>query len=107
MKTPESDLKDKVKSYLSGIPNLFFWMPVPTGYGMRGIPDFVGCYRGIFFAIETKAPRGKETPWQRLTREKIIAAGGRSTVAWEIEEVRCFIRQLITSASTRPEPLNK
>jgi hypothetical protein len=107
MRTAEADLKDKVKSLLSGIPNLFFWMPVPTGYGMRGIPDFIGCYKGRFFAIETKAPRGKETPWQRFTREKIIAAGGMAIVAWEIEDVQCFIRQLITYASTTPEPLNE
>ena len=102
MKTPEADLKDKVKKYLSEIPNLFFWMPVPTGYGMRGIPDFVGCYRGIFFGIETKAPKGKETPWQERVRNQIFAAGGFSIVAYDMEEVTCFIQQLIRLASMRP-----
>ncbi|MDE2097891.1 MAG: hypothetical protein KGL39_11630 [Patescibacteria group bacterium] len=87
MKTPEADLKDKVKKFLSSIPEVWFFMPVPMGYGVRGIPDFVGCWKGKFFAIETKAIRGKESPWQKKIREKILEAGGIAFVAWEIEDV--------------------
>ena len=94
MKTPEGQLKEEVKKLLSGMPNLFFWMPVPTGYGTRGIPDFVGCYYGIFFGIETKAPNGKETPWQRIVREKITNAGGFSIVTHDIEAVRALLRKI-------------
>ncbi len=86
--TPEGDLKDKVKAYLATLSQIFFWMPVPTGFGVKGIPDFVGCWRGKFFAIETKGPRGKETPWQKLIREKILKAGGISIVAYDMDQVR-------------------
>lgn len=94
MRTPEADLKDKVKKYLSNIPECWFYMPVPMGYGIRGIPDFVGCFQGLFFGIETKAPKGKETPWQALVREKIFGAGGNSIVAYDLEEVKAFIHAL-------------
>ena len=87
MKTPESQLKEQVKKYLLNTPRLWFWMPVPNGFGIAGIPDFVGCWEGKFFAIETKAPKGKETSWQRLIREKIIAAGGLAVVAYKMEDL--------------------
>ena len=51
MSTPEGTVKYKIKEYLKSLaPALWYFMPVPTGYGVRGIPDFVGCYKGRFFA---------------------------------------------------------
>ena len=94
MKTPEGQVKEKVKTLLSGIPNLFFWMPVPTGYGTRGIPDFVGCYYGFFFGIETKATGGKQTPWQKDIEKKIKAAMGFYVVAYNEEDVRALLREI-------------
>jgi hypothetical protein len=33
-----------------------FFMPVAGPFSVHGIHDFVGCWRGVFFSIETKAP---------------------------------------------------
>lgn len=38
----------------------FFFMPVAGPYSVHGIHDFVGCWRSIFFSMETKAPDNRE-----------------------------------------------
>lgn len=91
MKTPESKLKAEVKAFLLTVPNCFFFLPVPTGYGERGIQDFIGCWEGRYFAIETKAT-GKETPWQERIRKRVLTAGGLAVVARTVEEVHALFR---------------
>lgn len=79
--TPEGKIKNEVKKALNRA-GAWFYMPVQNGMGVVGIPDFVGCYRGHFFAIETKAP-GKAknlTPNQMLRMDEIRAAGGAAFV---------------------------
>jgi len=82
----ESKLKDKIKEFLKlkGVASLtspvfsargFYWMPVP---GSMGVPflDFVGCYNGRFFAIETKAPGQQPTPRQQINIALVEQARG-------------------------------
>ena len=33
----------------------WYYMPVQTGFGVNGIPDFVCCWNGKFLSIEAKA----------------------------------------------------
>jgi hypothetical protein len=88
MSTPEGTVKYKIKAYLKSLePQLWGFMPVPTGYGVRGIPDFVGCYKGRFFAIEAKRLGGKPKPWQDLVMRAITLAGGLVIVADCLENV--------------------
>ena len=87
--TPEGIVKRDIKAHLSGIDSCWFFMPVPTGFGVRGIPDFVGCYRGRFFAIEAKRPAGgKLTPWQEKIATAIQRAGGLWFLATSVEDIR-------------------
>lgn len=87
--TPEGNLKREVKAYLKGFGDrCWFFMHVPMGYGQRGVPDFTGCLDGRFFAIETKSPGGKLTPWQKKALEEIREAGGTICVAFSIEDVK-------------------
>ena len=58
-KTPEGKVKDGVKQFLKE-RGAWFFMPVSNGMGQVGIPDIIICYKGVFVAIETKAP-GKKT----------------------------------------------
>jgi hypothetical protein len=77
--TPEGKVKKEVKAYLASLKDhCWFYMPVPMGYGRAGVPDFIGCYKGRFFSIETKAPGKKEdiTAWQLREAAAIRAAGG-------------------------------
>ncbi len=90
MKTPEGKLKEEVKAFLSNLDRCWYFMPVPTGYGVRGIADFIGVWEGRFFSIETKAANGKETPWQKSVREKILASGGLACVVYRIQDVHAL-----------------
>lgn len=74
--TPEGRVKAKVKKLLDARkPLLYYEMPVPAGYGKPTL-DFVCCYFGRFFAIETKKPKGKLTERQAGTCNDMRAAGG-------------------------------
>lgn len=72
-KTPESKVKQQVKSLLDEHGAWHNW-PVPGGYGIPML-DAVGCHRGDFFAIETKAPGASLTPRQEFTKSQMELAG--------------------------------
>ena len=73
--TPEGKVKAKVKAALVKA-GAYYHMPVTNGFGAPTL-DFVGCHRGNFFAIETKAPGKKPTPRQEITISQMQAAGGK------------------------------
>lgn len=58
----------------------YFAMPIGTGYGNSGVPDFLICNRGGFIAIEAKAGKGKTTALQESHLAKIRDAGGIAIV---------------------------
>ena len=72
---PEYAVKQDIKELLTSI-GAWFFMPVPTGYGRRGISDFVGIYKGRGFLIEAKAEFGQLTAWQEKELYKARDAGG-------------------------------
>lgn len=86
--TPEGKIKAKVKNLLSthSKHGIYWNMPVPTGYGTPML-DFVGCYYGRFFAVETKVPGAKPTPRQSLTIEQMREAGGAVFVVRDDESL--------------------
>ena len=54
-----------------------------------GIPDIVGCYRGVYLGLEAKVP-GREntvTELQQAQLDKIEEAGGVSAVVTSIQDV--------------------
>ena len=61
--TPEAKVKKKVVAQLKEMGAYYFY-PVTGGYGFSGVPDIVGCYKGIFFGIECKAGSNKPTALQ-------------------------------------------
>jgi hypothetical protein len=73
--TPESKVKDKIKAILKE-HGVYYAMPIGTGYGNAGVPDFLCCVDGRFFAIEAKANGGKTTALQDKNLRDIEAAGG-------------------------------
>jgi hypothetical protein len=79
--TPEGKVKDRVKKRLK-IAGAYQHWPVQTGYGSACL-DCHGCYRGHYFAIETKAPGKHPTPRQLLSMEDIENAGGKVLVIGE------------------------
>ena len=51
-------------------------MPIGTGFGNAGVPDFLVCLRGKFYGIECKANGGKPTALQLKHLDDIRKTGG-------------------------------
>jgi Holliday junction resolvase len=81
-KTPEAKVKDKIKKILKA-HGVYYIMPIGSGYGNAGVPDFICCYKGFFMAIEAKASGNMATVLQAKNLEEIIDAGGVAVVVNE------------------------
>jgi len=77
--TPEKRVKDKLKKLLKDYPDAYAYWPVSTGFGKTTL-DVLGCYRGRFFEVETKAPGKKPTLRQQVELESIGRAMGKTFV---------------------------
>jgi len=85
--TPHGWLCTEISDYLKTVPNCWFYRPQSMGYGRRGIPDFIVCYRSFFFTIEVKVAPDRPTPWQEREMKGVKEAGGATIVAYAIEDV--------------------
>ena len=81
--TPEGKVKDAIKKFLKE-RGAWYFMPVSNGMGQVGIPDIIICYKGVFVAIEAKAPGKKKnvTSNQERVIEAIRNADG---FAWVVD----------------------
>lgn len=73
--TPEGKIKAVVKEILRN-HGAYWHMPVQNGMGAPSL-DFICCFEGRYFAVETKAPGKKPTPRQEITISEIEKAGGK------------------------------
>lgn len=80
--TPEAKVKGKIKAILKA-HNVYYAMPIGTGYGNSGVPDFLCCVNGKFVAIEAKAGKGTTTALQEKNLKAVIESGGD---AWVVNE---------------------
>lgn len=82
----ESHVKDAVKAICKA-HKAYYYMPVPTGYGRMGVPDFLICRRGRFIAVETKFDSRPTTAHQDRELQAIRTAGGEAYVVnqWDLE----------------------
>lgn len=94
--TPEGRVKNAVRKLLKA-REVWHYLPMQNGMGVVGIPDFVCCYKGVFLAIETKAPNKRPTSeeqrWNKATANQqmqitqIRNAGGFAIVADDVSQV--------------------
>lgn len=75
---PEARFKSQVLKRLRQIPNSY-WQAMNPAW-IAGIPDIIGCYRGIYWALELKMEWGKLSPKQSHEISKISRAGGKTAV---------------------------
>jgi hypothetical protein len=93
--TPEGKVKNDVKKLLKAM-GVWYFMPMQSGLGVVGIPDFICCWEGRFLAIETKAP-GKVknvTPNQAQRICEINAAGGVAIVIDDVAKLEELFKEL-------------
>lgn len=114
MATPEGKVKDQVKALLAeykiypaskagAVPTDvqgWYYMPSATQFGVKGIPDFLGHYKGVFWGVETKAPGKKPTGFQALQIGAIDVSGGAVFVVDGVESLEIFKKWI-----TELEPL--
>lgn len=86
----EGDVKKFVKKVLNEcdsdtIPKDAVWwfMPAANGFGKAGVPDFIGCFKGNMFAIETKFGRNELTEMQIRQLHHLIQAGAKTWIVRE------------------------
>jgi pantoate kinase len=77
--TPEALVKKRIRKILDTTAT-YYAMPIGTGYGNSGVPDFICCSDGHFLAIEAKAGKGKTTALQDAHIERIQKAGGTAVI---------------------------
>ena len=80
--TPEAKVKAKIKAILKA-HGAYYAMPIGTGLGNSGVPDFLCCVNGKFLGIEAKAGKGKTTALQEKNLRDIDRAGGLTLVITE------------------------
>jgi hypothetical protein len=69
-----------------------------------GTPDFLVCYRGVFYALEVKVGSNHPTPEQTRCLQSIEAQGGIAAVVRSLNDLHTIFRkQGLTHAET-PRP---
>lgn len=93
--TPEAKVKAKIKDVLKK-HGIYYAMPIGTGYGNSGVPDFLCCVAGHFLAIEAKAGKNTTTALQDKHLSMIGAQGGTALVVNEenLSELEKLLEQL-------------
>jgi hypothetical protein len=91
--TPEVKVKKQIRKMLDEA-KAYYAMPIGTGYGNSGVPDFLVCHNGRFVGIEAKAGKNKPTALQELHMERIRNCGGTALVINEdnLHELRELLK---------------
>lgn len=98
-KTPEGKVKAAVSEILKNTPGLYYNMPVPGGFGESTL-DYIGCYFGRFFAIETKRPGLKPTDRQKVIIAIMERAGAKVFVIdGDTKELEAWIAYVKSASS--------
>ena len=77
--TPEAKVKKQIRNILD-TTRTYYAMPIGTGYGSSGVPDFLVCHEGHFVGVEAKAGKGKTTALQEDNMRRIRESGGTTLV---------------------------
>lgn len=79
--TPEGKVKKAIREWAKA-RGIYYAMPMGTGFGSSGVPDFLLCWDGRFIGIEAKAAgkRKNVTALQSMHLEAIEEAGGFAIV---------------------------
>lgn len=79
--TPEGKVKKFVKDYMKKhFPEAYFYSPPGGAFGKAGTPDHFYLYKGVFIAIEIKAPNGKLSVLQEKTLKQLAECGAVAAV---------------------------
>jgi hypothetical protein len=94
---PEDKFKARILKELHALGG--WWYTTPrTRFGRAGIPDIMGCFLGMFIAIEVKRPDGRGsygvTASQQRVLDTIKAQGGEALVVDSEEDLQSLVKEL-------------
>jgi hypothetical protein len=90
----EASITKAIMKRLKKEPNSW-WFKVHGGPSQKaGIPDIIGCWRGLFIAIEVKAPGGTLRRLQAYRIGQIMKAGGVASMVYSVGEVELLLDTL-------------
>jgi hypothetical protein len=99
----ESKLSAKIQKELRRAhgPELFVFKVWGNERMWAGLPDLVGCYRGMFFAFEVKLPeyRSNVSPIQQHVHELLRGAGAQVQVVCSVREAEAALQLMATRRS--------
>jgi len=84
--TEETGTKHAIKDYLS-LKGVFWWYNLAGIGAYKGIPDIFALHKGVLYAIEVKAQKGKVSDAQADFLVRVNRAGGVPLVARSLEDV--------------------
>ena len=94
----EAWVKERLKKWLkTQEPHVKYFMHVPTGYGEKGVADFIICAMGRYIAIETKSPSGKGVlhPHQQRFLDAVQKSGGVALVTADPDEAIALVDRVL------------
>ena len=87
----EKEIVNRIKDYLKGLTDCFFFKEHGGRFGTAGLPDLIVCYKGRFVALEVKTETGRLTVLQAITLKRIEKAGGIAKAVRSVDEARAVI----------------
>lgn len=82
-------LEKSIKDYLDSLSGVWSIKTNPRAFGGRwGIPDFLVCKDGLFYAIEAKTEDDELSPRQKLELEYLQNAGALTAVVRSVDDVK-------------------
>lgn len=87
-KQGETKFKEKVVRKLKTVGGL--WLVKVQQVAVRGTPDILFCYRGLFFAWELKVGDNTASGLQQYNLDRIAYAGGCARVVSPENFDQCF-----------------
>lgn len=90
----EAAVTIQVKKFLKTIPKTELWYWKVSDRFTAGVPDIVGCFCGLFFAIELKDQGKEPRPLQSQILKRINRAKGLAISTDNVVEVKMLIAKL-------------
>lgn len=92
----EKQFENKIKAFLNGLPNTWYFKYWAGPYSKSGIPDIIACINGHFVAIEVKAKNGHASELQKRNIKLIKNCKGHAYIVYpkDFERLKKDLRVL-------------
>lgn len=93
-KQPEGKIVDRILRFLKArYPG--YWKKIHGGPMQgRGIPDIIGCHRGLWVSFEVKKDKYQQpTELQKDNGDEIREADGYWEVVWNLNQVKQYMKE--------------